>query len=79
MTSFTHEAQRTSCAGIAGAGVHGGLVRDHHPSRTGVGLWLRYTIIAPRSGEPYCELWSLYFDPDNKKTFAGVALLRAQR
>jgi len=49
-----------------------------HPE-TGVGLWLRYTIIAPRSGEPYCELWGFYFDLDNKKTFAGKRRVSADR
>ncbi len=49
-----------------------------HPEQ-GSGSGFATRSFAPRSGEPYCELWSLYFDPDNKKTFAGVALLRAQR
>ncbi|MGH2701257.1 MAG: tocopherol cyclase family protein [Actinomycetota bacterium] len=42
----------------------------NHPD-TGGGLWLRYTINSPRSGDPYCELWGFYFDPENKRTFAG--------
>ncbi|MDQ3981884.1 MAG: hypothetical protein M3271_04300, partial [Actinomycetota bacterium] len=35
------------------------------------GLWLRYTISAPRQGDPSCALWAFYFDPDNKRSFAG--------
>jgi hypothetical protein len=42
----------------------------NHPE-TGGGLWMRYTITAPRKGSPYCELWGFYFDPSNKRTFAG--------
>ena len=42
----------------------------NHPD-TGGGVWLRYTITSPRSAEPYCELWGFYFDPENKRTFAG--------
>jgi Tocopherol cyclase len=42
----------------------------NHPE-TGGGLWLRYTITAPRRKSPYCELWGFFFDPSNKRTFAG--------
>ena len=40
---------------------------------TGSGVWLRYTITAPKAslGEPYCELWGFVFDPDGKRSFAG--------
>ncbi len=37
----------------------------------GAGLWLRYTITAPRRGAPSCSLWAFYFDPEGKKGFAG--------
>lgn len=30
---------------------------------TGSGVWLRYTITAPRTSDPYCELWAFLFDP----------------
>lgn len=36
------------------------------------GLWLRYTISAPRDAEPSCALWAFYFDPEGKRSFAGV-------
>lgn len=42
---------------------------NHKP--TGSGLWLRYTITAPRVGDPYCELWAFVFDPAGIRTFAG--------
>ena len=42
---------------------------NHSP--TGGGLWLRYTLTAPRSGDPYCELWSFFFDPTGRRSFAG--------
>lgn len=42
----------------------------NHPP-TGGGLWLRYTLTAPRSGDPYCELWGFYFDPEGASSFAG--------
>ena len=35
------------------------------------GLWLRYTISAPRGGEASCALWAFYFDPEGKRSFAG--------
>ncbi|HYO61108.1 MAG TPA: hypothetical protein VEU29_04345, partial [Actinomycetota bacterium] len=35
------------------------------------GLWLRYTISAPRHGEPTCALWAFYFDPEPERSFAG--------
>jgi hypothetical protein len=40
---------------------------------TGIGLWLRYTITAPRGSgrDPYCELWGFAFDPDEKRTFGA--------
>lgn len=41
----------------------------HRESRAG--LWLRYTIAAPRDGDPSCALWAFYFDPDGKTSFAG--------
>lgn len=42
---------------------------SHRRLRTGA--WLRYTITAPRTGEPSCALWAFYFDPDGKHSFAG--------
>jgi tocopherol cyclase-like protein len=38
---------------------------------TGIGLWFRYTVTAPRASgrDPYCELWGFAFDPDEKRTF----------
>ena len=39
--------------------------------RLRAGLWLRYTISVPRSGDASCALWAFYFDPEGKKTFAG--------
>lgn len=42
---------------------------NHSP--TGGGLWLRYTLTAPRAGDPYCELWAFFFDPSGRRTFAG--------
>ena len=39
--------------------------------RSGCGVWLRYTITAPRDGSPYCELWGFVFDPAGKLGFAG--------
>jgi Tocopherol cyclase len=41
--------------------------------RTGVGLWLRYTITSLIAGDPYCELWGFFFDPEGKRTFSGKA------
>ena len=35
------------------------------------GLWIRYTITAPVSGNPYCELWAFYFDGSGRRSFAG--------
>lgn len=35
------------------------------------GLWLRYTVSAPRAAEPSCALWASYFDPAGKRTFCG--------
>ena len=42
---------------------------DHRPS--GCGVWFRYTLTAPVTGDPYCELWAFLFDPEDKRTFAG--------
>ena len=42
---------------------------NHSPS--GSGAWFRYTLTAPRSGDPYCELWAFLFDPTGKRSFAG--------
>ncbi len=42
---------------------------NHKPS--GMGVWVRYTITAPKEGEPYCELWGFAFDPEGKRNFAG--------
>jgi hypothetical protein len=42
---------------------------NHSPS--GSGVWVRYTITAPRRGDPYCELWGFLFDPEGKRNFAG--------
>lgn len=38
---------------------------------SGAGAWLRYTITAPESGDPYCELWGFLFDPDHKRDFGA--------
>lgn len=37
------------------------------------GLWLRYTLAAPRDGEPSCALWAFYFDPGGRRSFAARA------
>jgi hypothetical protein len=44
---------------------------NHRP--TGTGLWVRYTLTAPKAGHgsPYCELWGFLFDPDGKKSFGA--------
>ena len=44
---------------------------NHAPS--GAGIWLRYTITAPKEnvGPPYCELWGFYFDPEGKRHFGA--------
>ena len=42
---------------------------NHAPG--GYGIWVRYTITAPKSGDPYCELWAFTFDPSGKHGFAG--------
>lgn len=39
------------------------------------GLWVRYTVSAPRDREPACALWALYFDPGGKRSFAGRNVL----
>jgi Tocopherol cyclase len=49
------------------------LTINHRDS--GSGVWLRYTLLAPRRAEPYCELWALWFDPDGKRNFAGKVRL----
>ncbi len=33
--------------------------------RTGKAFWLRYTLTSPAAGEPFCELWGVFFDPQN--------------
>ena len=38
---------------------------------TGAGVWLRYSLTSPRSGDPYCELWGFVFDPEGKHSFAA--------
>ena len=40
---------------------------------SGCGVWLRYTLTAPKKevGSPYCELWGFVFDPEGKSSFAG--------
>jgi hypothetical protein len=30
---------------------------------TGIGLWIRYTMVAPLSGDPSCSLWFMAMDP----------------
>ena len=42
---------------------------NHGP--TGAGVWIRYTITSPDegNGDPYCELWGAFFDPEGKKSF----------
>lgn len=42
---------------------------NHSP--TSAGVWVRYTLTAPRSGDPYCELWAFLFDPSGRRSFAG--------
>jgi hypothetical protein len=42
---------------------------NHKP--TNAGLWIRYTLTAPRFDDPYCELWAFLFDPAGVRTFAG--------
>src|SRR5918992_2004483 len=44
---------------------------NHRPS--GSGAWFRYTLTAPdpERGEPYCELWGFFFDPEGKRAFAA--------
>lgn len=37
--------------------------------RTGAGFWFRYTITSPEAGDPYCELWASFFDPEGKRSF----------
>ena len=42
--------------------------------KTGLGIWLRYTLTSPteRTGrDPYCELWGFVFDPDGGSSFAS--------
>lgn len=40
---------------------------------SGRGIWVRYTVTAPRdeSRPAYCELWGFVFDPDGKANFAA--------
>lgn len=42
-------------------------------------MWIRYTITAPSSGPPFCEVWGFLFDPDRKRTFAGKERLPIDR
>ena len=37
-------------------------------ARTGAGIWLRYTITSPAGGDPYSELWALFFDAESKRS-----------
>jgi hypothetical protein len=48
---------------------------------SGIGLWLRYTITAPRAKvrPPYCELWGFVFDPDEKRTCGAKRPLPIQK
>lgn len=41
--------------------------------KTGLGIWLRYTITAPvnPARPPYCELWGFVFDPESGPIFAA--------
>lgn len=39
--------------------------------RRETGLWLRYTISSPRSGDASCALWAFAFDPEGEAAFAG--------
>ena len=41
----------------------------HREERTG--LWLRYTISAPRDAEASCALWAFHFDRAGRRSFAG--------
>ncbi|MEP6953522.1 MAG: hypothetical protein ABI950_05605 [Solirubrobacteraceae bacterium] len=36
--------------------------------RTGVGLWIRYTLLAPDAGPPTCALWFVAMDRDGFRT-----------
>jgi hypothetical protein len=40
---------------------------------SGSGVWLRYTLTAPDEGhgDPYCEVWGFFFDPEGKHTYAA--------
>ena len=42
----------------------------NHPGSNS-GIWLRYTLTAPVSGSPYCELWGFLFDPTGRRDFAA--------
>ncbi len=48
-------------------------------SDSGGGLWLRYTITAPRNQDPYAEVWGFYFDPDGKRSFGAKRRVPADR
>jgi hypothetical protein len=47
--------------------------------RTGVGLWIRYTMLAPDEGEPTCALWFVVTGPRKlaRKQTLPIRLLRA--
>ena len=45
------------------------LTLSHRES--GSGLWLRYTITAPRGSDPYCDVWGVWFDPEGKRNLAA--------
>jgi hypothetical protein len=40
---------------------------------SGLGIWLRYTMTAPKdeAADPYCELWGFVFDPQATRSFAA--------
>lgn len=48
---------------------------------TGIGFWIRYTLLAPDHGDPSCALWFLAMDPVSgvtaRKTSFPIAQLRA--
>jgi hypothetical protein len=72
MSAFTHDGtENTMRWNRSDAGFMEVWYSTINHSETGGGLWLRYTITAPRRGTPYCELWGFFFDPSNKRTFAG--------
>lgn len=40
-------------------------------TRSGSAAWIRYTVTAPRSGDPFCELWGFWFDPLEGAVFSA--------